>query len=1408
MPNKKKPRANPPSANPTAQDAASGQKDEPQEVHPPEPAPDADSKDHVAEPSSEAGNQAEPRSCLVVGIGASAGGLEAISEVLHELPEDLGAAVVLIQHLDPKHSSMLGELLARSTRMPVQQVIDGEKVQPNHVYVITPNTCIAIRKGALYNEPRHPTMPHMPIDYFFRSLAEEQRGNAVGVVLSGTASDGTLGLKAIKEAGGITIAQEPETARYDGMPRSAIAAGCVDAVLKPKAIAAELVRLCRHAYLTRAGSAENLPQHEPGFDEIMTILRTVKGVDFTHYKPGTVRRRTLRRMAIHRLETTAQYAAYIRTHREELDHLMNDILIHVTSFFREPDTFAAITNHVLPALMAGRSHDDPVRVWVPGCATGEEAYSIAICLLEYMRKTNQELPIQIFGTDLSDLVLETARTGIYPRSIEADVSPERLRRFFVQTNGTYQISRSVRDTCVFARHNVTKDPPFSKLDLVVCRNLLIYLGPRLQIKVMRLFHYALKPNCFLVLGASETASTAGDFFSPIDRHNKIFSRNAKPPIIATDFAAYDERSEAFEITRRPPVVVEVPHDRRIEQTILARYAPPSVVLDADLKIIQFRGDTSPYLQHASGTASLNLGTLARGNLGVEIRKLIQSPEIKSGVVKSEPVTMRLDGAEKGIRLTVVPLLGGPDPQYLVAFEKPAADLVVTSSVSREPSASSELPERVRELEEELTNTKRYLHSVIEEQEAATEELKSAHEEVQSSNEELQSTNEELLTAKEELQSTNEELTTVNDEMQSRNLELQQINNDWSNLLTSVHIPIIMLGSDLRIRRFTPHGERILNLLPTDVGRPIDDLRLKINVPDLKELCTHVIDSLVPREREVHDNEGRIYTMWIRPYRTTDNRIDGVVLALVDITDRKETAEVRYKRLFEASKDGIVIADALTGEIVDSNPAVTGMFGYPRNSLICVKFWDSDLFRNSAINESTRRELLDRESLQMSLMLVSDVAAQVPVDITASLYSESNKKAIQFNIRDVAARIQMEEKLRRSEEELRGNEKMEAIGRLAGGVAHDFNNILTAIVGYTDLLRPHVEHDPRGIQMLDSIRTGADRAVALTRQLLAFGRKQIVNPTRLDPNTVIGEMRQVLAVMMTKGVDLHLNLEESAGHVLADRTQFEQIILNLVLNARDAMPDGGTIAISTANIKVDQSFSERHPTVPAGDYVAVTVRDTGRGMDKETQSHIFEPFFTTKTKGGGVGLGLATVYNIVKQSGGYIWAYSELGVGTTFRAYLPRIAAETAERSKVQEPAEPKGTETILLVEDESAVRHLVRRFLDMRGYKVLEAGDAPEALRMSREYPETIHLMVTDVVMPRMSGRELALQLASERPDMNVLYMSGHTEDAIVHHGVLKKGLEFLQKPFTQQEFTSRVRHILDARPQSASESLPEDGNR
>jgi two-component system CheB/CheR fusion protein len=841
----------------------------------------------------------------IVGVGASAGGLEAFSQLLEHLPIDTGMAFVLIQHLAPKHESMLTELLSKKTSMPVSEVKDGMKVEPDHVYVIPPNKNMDILNGSLHLLPRTDNHEHhMPIDYFLRSLAVDQSSRAIGVILSGTASDGALGMKSIKAEGGITFAQDEKSAKYHGMPHSAIAAGYVDFILSPAEIATELSRIGRHPYLNHteiAKTAEILPKAETELNKIIILVRNRTGVDFTYYKQSTIKRRILRRMVLHKIETLANYTKYLQNTSDEVDELYNDILINVTGFFRDRTTFEVLKGTAFPKIMENRAPEMPIRIWVPGCSTGEEAYSLAICLLEYLGDLAPNTQIQIFGTDISELAIEKARSGIYLKNIEPDVSEEQLRRFFVKVETGYQISKSIRDVCIFARQDVSKDPPFSKMDFVSCRNVLIYLGPVLQKKVLPIFHYALKPNGFLLLGTSETIGGFSNLFALQDKKHKLYKKKSVAVRPEFDFKASENEiaklDMGMKITKEDLGSFDI--RKEADRIVLSRYAPAGVVINDALEILHFRGHTGPYLEPASGEASLNLLRMARQDLLLELRAAIHNARQKNISVKKADLLVKYNGQHRKVNLEVIPFKDPKSNERYFAvlfedvFQKDTIDIKKTRSDLAKAKKGEPKVEylEVEQLKQELAATKEYLQSIIEEQEASTEELRSANEEIQSSNEELQSTNEELETAKEELQSTNEELTTVNEELENRNIELGRVNSDLSNLISSVQIPIIMVGNDLHIRRYTPMIEKVLNVIHTDIGRKITDIKANFDIPDLEQLLLDVIETLGAEEREIQHNKGHWYSMRIRPYKTADNKIDGVVISFVDIDIAKRSEEI-------------------------------------------------------------------------------------------------------------------------------------------------------------------------------------------------------------------------------------------------------------------------------------------------------------------------------------------------------------------------------------------------------------------------------------------------------------------------------------------------------------------------------------
>jgi two-component system, chemotaxis family, CheB/CheR fusion protein len=840
----------------------------------------------------------------IVGIGMSAGGLEACRQVLEVLPESPGLAIVLIPHLAPHQTSSLAALLGQHCKVPVSEATTQVEVQTDHIYVIPPDVVMDLADGVLHMSPRPPTPQQThPIDSFLTSLASMKGEDAIAVILSGTGSDGSLGVRNIKNAGGTVIVQRPDTAKYSGMPEAAIGTGLVDLVLPPGEIGQKIVELARLSKPHLAAQS-GLQISDEQMAELTDLLRHSSGVDFSHYKQPTLRRRILRRMAMNHVPDVGHYLALLAADPKEIQHLYQDILIHVTRFFREPESFAALAQ-LIPKLLDGRPEDLPLRLWVAGCATGEEVYSVAMTVFEAVAD-GPEPNLQIFGTDVSESAVEFARQGIYPATIAEDVPAQRLRRFFTRMDGGYRISKTIRDRCVFARQDITKDPPFSRLDLIVCRNVLIYMDASLQRKVTAIFHYALKANGYLMLGQAETTGAQADYFTLVDKKHRIYrKRPIQPPAIATPISGYSLQASSARPSTREPLPLDA---RAVQQeasrTLLERYGPPGVLVNDALDIVQFRGHTGPYLEPPPGDASFNLLKLAREGLMHGLRSALQTARKSRRPVRKEGLTVRSRDGWVDVNLEVIPLVTLPSLHFLVTFE-------TAQGRRKRPQASPQSPRRARSdrvvrVEEELATTREYLQSVVQEVEAANEELQSANEEILSSNEELQSTNEELDTAKEELQSTNEELNTLNEELHSRNEELTRSNSDLVNLLANAQIAIVIVSVDLRIRRFTPAAEKLLNLIPSDIGRPITQINPNINLGDLGMLVAEVVDRVQPIEREVKDANGRWFVLRVRPYKGVENRIEGAVLAVFDIDPLKlqEIETERTRRVVQSILDSV------------------------------------------------------------------------------------------------------------------------------------------------------------------------------------------------------------------------------------------------------------------------------------------------------------------------------------------------------------------------------------------------------------------------------------------------------------------------------------------------------------------------
>ncbi len=1026
----------------------------------------------------------------VVGVAASAGGLEAFTQLLIHLPVDTGMAFVLIQHLSPNHESLLTEILARVTKMLVCEGKNGMVVEPNHVYVIPPNAKMVLYEGVLQLSPREKVFgKYMPGDAFFISLAIDCGHKAIAVVLSGGNGDGSLGLTAIKAAGGVTFAQCEDTAKFDSMPNTAVATGNVDFVLSPEKIAQELVNLSRNPMWTSPQpkiSTDELLAPQDDLATIFSLLKLTTGVDFSCYKPKTIDRRIQRRMLLHKLEKLADYVVYLQAHPAEVKALYEEILIHVTGFFRDPEIFELLKTKVFQTITQNKSAEFPIRIWVAGCSTGEEVYSIAICLLEFLADLVAQPPIQIFATDISELAIDKARSGTYTENQMVDVSPERRRRFFYSVGGGYHISKAVRELCVFARQDLSCDPPFSNLDLISCRNVLIYLSDSLQQRIIPIFHYSLNSTGFLLLGTSESTGKYAYSFTAVEKKHRIYAKNptATQPTFSFTPSSYQTVKSIKNVKTNLPsrqsisaTSEEFDLQKKVDQLIADRYPPVGVVLDDKMQVLQLRGEVDRYLKLVAGVANLNLFNLVRSGFLAELRAAIdQSQQNNISVTKNG---LHLEESDRSSRfnLQVIPfnIRTVQERRFLVLFEDAPIILVSNSPQIDRTIPQEDLEKENARLRKELitaiqerTATQEYLRAVIQEQEDINQDLQVANEEILSSNEELQSTNEELETAKEEIYATNEELSTTNEELCRRNLELDRVNNDLTNLLASINIPILMLTNDLRIRRFTPMAQRLFNFIPTDIGRLLSDISTNLNIPDLEPLILEVLETLAVKELDVQTQTGSWYTLRIRPYRTTENQIDGVVLVLLDIDALKRSAvTVEAARNYAEAIVETVQVPLLVLEsdfrVNTANRSFCEMFHVSQTETARSTIFElgngqwnipglrsilEDIFSNDTILQNLEVEHLFEKIGQKTMLLNA-----------LKIIAVGDTPRVLLSIEDITERKQFEservhllnqEQLARKEAETANRAKDDFLSNLS----HELRNPLTAIIGWAQLLQMH------------------------------------------------------------------------------------------------------------------------------------------------------------------------------------------------------------------------------------------------------------------------------------------------------------------------------------------------------------------
>ena len=875
----------------------------------------------------------------IVGIGASAGGLEALEHFLEHVPERSGMAFVIIQHLDPTHKGVMPELLQRSTSMQVIQVKDRTRVKPDCVYVIPPNKSMSILHGVLHLlDPTAPRGLRLPIDFFFRSLADDRLERSIGVILSGMGTDGTMGLKAIKEKAGVVFVQEPTSAKFDGMPRSAIDAGVADVIAPVEELPARIIAYLKHALTITKPSALLEGKAQSALEKIVILLRARTGNDFSLYKKSTVYRRIERRMGIHQIDGITDYVRLLQENPQELELLFKELLIGVTSFFRDQAAWEQLKTEAIPALLAGLPSGRVLRAWVPGCSTGEEAYSLAIIFKEALERMRHagNFSLQVFATDLDRDAIDRARPGSFPSNITADVSPERLKRFFIKEEQGYRVGKEIREMVIFATQNVVMDPPFTKLDILSCRNLLIYLAPELQKKLLHLFHYSLNPGGILFLGSAESAGASTNLFSPLEGKSRLYRRLE---------STLPEEHVAFPASFVPATVIEEARAVKpaaslqslADQVLLQRYSPAAVLVNNKGDILYISGRTGKYLEPAAGKANWNIFAMAREGLRHELSGAFQKALRQRDAVTLSNVTVGTNGGVQAVDVTVQALDQPEGLRGTVMIVIRDVAMPLETKGPDKARRTSHRSTRLAQMEQELREAHEELQSTREEMQTSQEELKSSNEELQSTNEELQSTNEELTTSKEELQSMNEEMQTVNHELQAKVEELSRASNDMKNLLESTDIATLFLDGNLQVRRFTSQTTKVIKLMARDVGRSITDISSSLIYPELAGDVQEVLRTLVFAEREVATQDGRWFVVRIMPYRTFENKIDGVVITFTDNTiARTLEAKLReslalYQAPFESIGEGVMF-QASGGDITFMNAAAGRILGLARDRM--------------------------------------------------------------------------------------------------------------------------------------------------------------------------------------------------------------------------------------------------------------------------------------------------------------------------------------------------------------------------------------------------------------------------------------------------------------------------------------------
>jgi two-component system, chemotaxis family, CheB/CheR fusion protein len=1327
---------------------------------------------------------------FVVGIGASAGGISALREFFNRVSKDSGMAYVVILHLSPQHESTLPELLQNCTILPVTQVTEPVKVQPNHVYVISPQKYLMMSDGMI--RPTEPERTHghpTSIDLFFRTLADAYGKDAVAIVLSGVGADGTIGLGRIKEQGGFAIVQDPAEAEYDNMPRSAIDAGLVDLVMPVAEMPAKLVALRETARRLQISGEreEEIPQDldEAALRGITTLLRLRTGNDFSQYRRPTLLRRIARRMQVRELHELNLYLTFLRDNPEEVSALLRDLLITVTNFFRDSDAFEMIQKEVVPQMFAGRNPDDQVRVWCAGCATGEEAYSIAILLAEHAAKLAEPPKVQVFATDIDERAIAQGREGRYPDTISVDISAERLRQFFIKEANYYRIKKPIREMVLFAPHNLLRDPPFSRLDLVSCRNLLIYLNRDMQERVLEILHFAIRHDGFLFLGSSETAENVPSLFLPLDKKNRIYRRRdflgLMPPTPYLTGGKREAKPTANE--RRPheqPASAGELHYEAVELL-----APPSVLVNEEFEILHSSAQAGRYLHIAGGEPTRNLLKLVNADLQLDLRAALFEAQARADAhaAVTRRVRIKQNGETRWMNLSVRQITAFPRAAqgfFLVLFDETTEPVQPELAATDDEAAKIAL---VRDLEQQLQQAKDQLRITVEQHETSTEELRASNEELQAINEELRSATEELETSKEELQSVNEELSTVNQEYKEKIEEVGRANSDLQNLMASIDIATIFLDRSFQIKRYTPRAQALFNVTPNDIGRPLEHFTNKLEYGALHEDAERVLTRLETIEHEIRGVDGLWYLARLTPYRTTEDKIDGVVLTFIDITNRKQFEDQLLRQTIELREQAEILnlsSVMVLGEedrIMMWNSGCERLYGY--TSAEAVGKIASELLRTefSTPYAEIIAQLRRTGQWQGELVHTTRTGEKIQVASQWILHRrEPDRPAVILEINnDITARRKAEDALVEADQNK---------DRFLLTLGHELRNPLGAMLSSVTLLRMNASPEV-STRARDIIERQLNILVRLVDDLLDMERltrgRITLKKEPVEVSAVINAALETSKPLIdSQGHQLELAMPKERIIVDGDLARLGQVVSNLLHNACKYSPPKSRI-----DVKVERE----------GGDTLIRVRDSGVGVAPEMIPKLFDMFAQAPPTAGaqlqGFGVGLALVRQLVELHGGSVTAHSEgVGKGTEFVVRLPISSRSATGRRATAAAVDPAKSpkRKVLIVEDNNDSGAAMAALLRSGGHEARVASDGVTALAIAAQFkPDAA---IVDIGLPDIDGYEVAARIREVVPTIVLFALSGWPADPNERRSREAGFKQYFVKPLEHEELNRILAEI------------------